>query len=49
MDITDLFDTLYAEPGQELTTQRRTLRTAALGQDSSQLEGATPSGIEEAV
>ncbi len=45
----DMFDSLYATLSPELETQRSTRRTSGLGTDPSQLEGARPTGIEEAV
>jgi len=45
----DMFDSLYETLSPDLETQRSTRRTSSLGTDPSQLEGARPTGIEEAV
>jgi pyruvate dehydrogenase E1 component alpha subunit len=47
LQFAEMFDELYAEPSDELQTQRETARTASLGQDPSQLEGATHPGNGE--
>ena len=45
----DMFDSLYETLSPDLETQRGTRRISGLGTDPSQLEGARPTGIEDAV